>query len=119
MTMIHRDTYMKKNFLFNNTDSEKALLKRMLTDNILINLRTYDANSLVLYANDHLNNFVHLYIQNKKNLVFLFNSGNEIKRISVQYQGRDSLRGTSGDQSGPVDPVVLPVSTDPARALRF
>lgn len=90
LTMIQRDSYLKKNFLFNNTEPEKALLKRMLTDNILINLRTYDANSLVLYANDHLNNFVHIYIQNKKNLVFLFNSGNEIKRIAIQYQGLNS-----------------------------
>ena len=65
MTMVRMETYMNKNFLFNNTDPEKTLLKSMLTENILINLRTYDSNSLVLYANDHLNNFVHLFIQNK------------------------------------------------------
>lgn len=87
MTMVRMETYMNKNFLFNNTDPEKTLLKNMLTENVLVNLRTYDANALVLYANDHLNNFVHLFIQNKKNLVFLFNSGNEIRRMSVMYPG--------------------------------
>ncbi|XP_034249744.1 contactin-associated protein-like 2 isoform X2 [Thrips palmi] len=90
MTMVRMETYMNKNFLFNNTDPEKKLLKSMLKENILLNVRTYDANSLLLYANDHLNNFVHLFIQNKKNLVFLFNSGNEIRRMSVQYPGLNS-----------------------------
>lgn len=56
----------------------------MLLENILINLRTYDTHSLILYANDHLNNFVHLYISNGTNIVYLFNAGNEIKNITVE-----------------------------------
>lgn len=59
----------------------------MLSDKILINIRTYDLYSLILYANDHLNNFVHLYISNGTNLVYLFNVGNEIKNITVNYPG--------------------------------
>jgi len=87
ITLVSKEAYLSKNFLFNETNAEKTLLKKVLTDNILLNLRTYDTNSLVLYANDHLNNFVHLYISNKKTIVFQTNSGNEIKRVSVQYPG--------------------------------
>ena len=58
-------------------------LKSMLLENILINLRTYDTHSLILYANDHLNNFAHLYISNGT-IVYLFNAGNEIKNITVE-----------------------------------
>lgn len=73
----------------------------MLVQNILINLRTYDTHSLILYANDHLNNFVHLYISNGTSIVYLFNAGNEIKNITVQHPGgwplffRNSLRQNS------------------------
>lgn len=61
------------------------MLKSMLVKNILINLRTYDMHSLILYANDHLNNFAHLYISNGTNIVYLFNAANEIKNITVEY----------------------------------
>jgi len=64
----------------------------MLLENILINLRTYDTHSLILYANDHLNNFVHLYISNGTNIVYLFNAGNEIKNITVANPGTSRLR---------------------------
>lgn len=56
----------------------------MLLENILINLRTYDTHSLILYANDHLNNFAHLYVSNGTQIVYLFNAGNEIKNITVK-----------------------------------
>lgn len=63
------------------------LLKSILLQNILINLRTYDTHSLILYANDHLNNFAHLYISNGTSIVYLFNAGNEIKNITMEYPG--------------------------------
>lgn len=76
---------MKKNYFGSNDDNEEKLqLKSMLLENILINLRTYDTHSLILYANDHLNNFVHLYVSNGTNIVYLFNAGNEIKNITVE-----------------------------------
>lgn len=57
----------------------------MLVKNILINLRTYDSHSLILYANDHMNNFAHLYLSNGTKIVYMFNAGNEIKNITVEY----------------------------------
>lgn len=52
-----------------------------------MNLRTYDRNSLVLYINDNLNNFIQLYVENGTHIVFKFNDGNEVKTLSVEYPG--------------------------------
>lgn len=76
---------MKKNYLVNTTSEEKTILKNVLHEKILINLRTYDKTSMVLYANDHLNNFIHLYMDNGTKFVYLFNYGNEIKNITIDY----------------------------------
>ncbi|XP_023314023.1 uncharacterized protein LOC106648034 isoform X2 [Trichogramma pretiosum] len=91
LTFTSPGAFLKKNY-FNSIEeeAEKTLLKRMLVNNILINLRTYDSHSLILYANDHLNNFAHLYISNGTRIVYLFNAGNEIKNISVEYPGANT-----------------------------
>lgn len=65
---------------------EKAVLKNIFQEQVLINLRTYDTNSIILYANDHLNNFIHLYLDNGTQVVYLFNYGNEIHNITVEYK---------------------------------
>lgn len=65
---------------------EKEILKNILTNDMLINLRTYDSHSLVLYANDHNNNFVHLYITNSNEVVFLFNHRDEIVNLTIAYE---------------------------------
>lgn len=58
----------------------------MMFENLLLNLRTYDNDALILYANDHLNNFFHLYIAQGNRVVYLFNHGSEIINISVFYE---------------------------------
>ncbi|KAL6432320.1 hypothetical protein ACFW04_006749 [Cataglyphis niger] len=83
LTFTSPGAFLKKNYFGLDNNEEKLQLKSMLQENILINLRTYDTHSLILYANDHLNNFVHLYISNGTNIVYLFNAGNEIKNITV------------------------------------
>ncbi|XP_048515012.1 uncharacterized protein LOC105689244 isoform X2 [Athalia rosae] len=85
LTFTAPEALLKKNYFGNDEDEEKLLLKSMLVENVLINLRTYDTDSLLLYANDHLNNFLHLYISNGSSIVYLFNSGNELKNITVDY----------------------------------
>ncbi|XP_068991293.1 axotactin isoform X2 [Neodiprion pinetum] len=87
LTFTSPEALVKKNYIGNEDDEEKLLLKGMFLENILINIRTYDANSLILYANDHLNNFLHLYISNGSSIVYLFNSGNEIRNVTVDYPG--------------------------------
>lgn len=62
---------------------EKDQLRRIFHDTILINIRTYDSHSLVLYVNDHYNNFVHLYITNSNEVVCLYNYGDEIVNLTI------------------------------------
>lgn len=64
-----------------------------MSSDMLINLRTYDSHSLVLYANDHNNNFIHLYITNSNEVVYLFNHGDEIHNLTIIYEKLSS--GTS------------------------
>lgn len=62
------------------------MLKNIFRDNILINIRTYDTHSLVLYVNDHFNNFVHLYITNSNEVVYLYNYGDEIVNLTIVHE---------------------------------
>ena len=70
----------------NATDAEKIRLKKMMVQNVLMNLRTYDDNALVLYANDNLNNFIHLFIHNGTEIIYLFNNEDEIVQMNVTYE---------------------------------
>jgi len=91
LTFLSRETFLKKNYLSHAVDNERHILSNVLSENILLNLRTYDYNSLLLYANDHLNNFVQLHIQDGKYIVFLFNSDNKILNITVEYPGKHHM----------------------------
>jgi hypothetical protein len=91
LTFLSRETFVKKNYLPHTVDDERHILLQVLSENILLNLRTYDHNSLLLYANDHLNNFIHLHIQDGKYIVFLFNSDNKILNITVEYPGKHHM----------------------------
>lgn len=76
--------FLKRNYV-GMESTEKEVMQNIFYNQLLINLRTYDTIALVLYANDHLNNFVHLYIDNGTQIVYLFNYGNEIQNITVDY----------------------------------
>lgn len=98
LTFITRESFLMRNYI--NTpaatppflpaaysiygiNEERDILKGILAQDILINLRTYDANALVLYANDHYNNFVHLYISSGREIVFLYNYGDAIVNLTI------------------------------------
>ncbi|CAK1586389.1 unnamed protein product [Parnassius mnemosyne] len=86
LTFQTKEAYLKKNYLVDNeTDAEKHRLKKMMVENVLMNLRTYDDNALVLYANDNLNNFIHLFIHNGTQIIYLFNNEEEIVQMNVTY----------------------------------
>jgi len=91
LTFLSRETFLKKNYLSHTVDNERHILSKVLSENILLNLRTYDDNSLLLYANDHLNNFIQLHIQDGKYIVLLFNSDNKILNITVEYTGKHHM----------------------------
>lgn len=81
VTFTQPESYIKKNYL--NPDQVEK--RKLFEEQILINLRTYDMTSLVLYANDHLNNFVHIFLDNGTQVVYLFNHGNVIHNVTVEY----------------------------------
>ncbi|XP_043070141.1 axotactin isoform X1 [Drosophila bipectinata] len=92
LTFINRESFLMRNYLsvaatpavlLHGTEGEREVLKGILNQNLLINLRTYDTNALVLYANDHYNNFVHLYISLGREIVFLYNYGDEIVNLTL------------------------------------
>ncbi|XP_050669138.1 axotactin isoform X2 [Leptidea sinapis] len=86
LTFQTKESYLKKNYLSDNaTDAEKIRLKKMMVENVLMNLRTYDDNALVLYANDNLNNFIHLFIHNGTKIIYMFNHEDEIVQMNVTY----------------------------------
>lgn len=84
--------FVKRNYVGSDNTTEKEIMQNIFRDRLLINLRTYDTTSLVLYANDHLNNFVHLYLDNGTQVVYLFNRGNEIHNITVDYSELNTSR---------------------------
>nr|AAD29408.1 AXO [Drosophila melanogaster] len=92
LTFINRESFLMRNYLsvgatpvilMHGINGERDVLKGILNQDILINLRTYDTNALVLYANDHYNNFVHLYISLNREIVFLYNYGDEIVNLTL------------------------------------
>lgn len=86
--MLFREVFVKKNYFSNNvTDVEKAKFAMSFNSSILMNIRTYDTNSVILYVNDHLNNFVHIYITDGKMVTFMFNYEKTIMNASVVCPG--------------------------------
>lgn len=79
------ESFIKKNYLTSDQTDDKDTLRKIFEETVLINLRTYDATSLILYANDNLNNFMHLSLYNGTQIVYMFNYGNEIHNITVEY----------------------------------
>ncbi|XP_014284802.1 axotactin isoform X2 [Halyomorpha halys] len=90
LKFIQRDAFFYRNYLAIYEEEEKEMFRDILTETILLNLRTYDNHSLILHANDHMNNFVQLFIQDHQTIVFLFNSADTIYNVSVEYPGLSS-----------------------------
>ncbi|CAG9767385.1 unnamed protein product [Ceutorhynchus assimilis] len=85
ITFTQSESYIHRNYFTNDTEEEKHILSEIFKKRILVNLRTYDNNSLIFYANDHLNNFVHLHIIEGTKVEYLFNHENQILNITVPY----------------------------------
>ncbi|KAI5716611.1 hypothetical protein M8J76_009357 [Diaphorina citri] len=89
VTFINSSAFIHHNYLLASNLTSRSRgrpnLYDLLDSNILVNIRTYDLNSLLIYANDHLNNFVHLFIQDGGQVVFLFNYGSTVYNVTVEY----------------------------------
>ncbi|KAB0796088.1 hypothetical protein PPYR_10149 [Photinus pyralis] len=83
LTFTSPESFIKYNYVGVEQIEEKQIFQKIFDEPLLINLRSYDTKSLVLYANDHLNNFIHIYLDNGTEVIYLFNYGNEIHNITV------------------------------------
>ncbi|XP_063931341.1 axotactin isoform X3 [Zophobas morio] len=92
LTFTKPESFLRRNYLSTEEEMDKNALKKIFEEQILINLRTYDELALIFYANDHLNNFVHLYICNGTQVVFLFNYGSEIYDVTVEHPELNSSK---------------------------
>jgi hypothetical protein len=81
-------SYFKK--IFVNDSEGSSVLRGILREDLLINIRTYDDHALILYAHDNFNNFIHLYITNANQVVYLYNYGNEIVNLTVSNKELNS-----------------------------
>ncbi|XP_054286354.1 axotactin-like isoform X2 [Macrosteles quadrilineatus] len=110
ITLVTRESFFKKNYLFNVSSDEKMHYKALLTDTVLLNLRTYDHHSLILHANDHLNNFLQLYITGGTKVVLLFNHFDVIHNVTVDYPGLNSGKSVQIAVERRVEDTVLHVN---------
>ncbi|XP_053684108.1 axotactin isoform X1 [Sabethes cyaneus] len=87
LTFISRESYLKRNYISDAEEQreEREKLRSILNSSLLINLRTYDKHSFVLYANDHNNNFIHLYLTDNGQVVYLYNYGNDIVNLTLEH----------------------------------
>lgn len=87
LTFISRESYLKRNYISDAEEQreEREKLRSILNSSLLINLRTYDKHSFVLYANDHNNNFIHLYLTDNSQVVYLYNYGNDIVNLTLEH----------------------------------
>lgn len=92
ITFTHPEAYLKQSYLSHVRTDEENVIKSIFEQQLLLNLRTYDTTSLILYANDHLNNFIHIYLLDGNKIIYLFNYDNEIYNITVDYPQLNSSK---------------------------
>lgn len=79
-------TFVTENGHFHKLYVDNATMPGVLTEDILITIRTYESKGLVFYAHDQFSNFVQLHIQDGNLLVFTFNSLRHLVNGSIVYK---------------------------------
>ena len=79
LTFLSQSSFIKKAQM----DAADDPVRNILTSNIYANLRTYDSEALVVYANDNLNNFIQIHIEEGTNVIFTWNHGDTIRQLIV------------------------------------
>ncbi|XP_054154216.1 axotactin-like [Oppia nitens] len=77
MTFITPSSYYQKL-------AEGKEVNPILEKDITISFRTHMANALIFYANDYMNNFVQLHIENGTHVIFTFNTMDRVVRGAVK-----------------------------------
>lgn len=86
---INGITFLTSNSFFHNktNENETYFMSPVLEQDILLSFRTYEKKALLLYANDHLNNFVQLHFDEGKRVLFTFNSDRSVVQGIVEIPG--------------------------------
>lgn len=58
-----------------------------LRSELVLSFRTSQPKALLLYAHDHLNNFIQLEVRSRDSLAVVYNSGADIKEAVVSLPG--------------------------------
>ena len=86
LTFRSRGTFVEANAT-SKIDAHKFGLFRFFSEDILLNIRTFDVSSLILYAYDYMNNFVQLHTDQNNKVVFTFNSEDIIQQVATNLEG--------------------------------
>jgi len=81
LTFLSQKSYIKKQ------EKDQSPISKFLDSNISLNIRTYDKEALVLYANDNMNNFIQLHLEQGTHVVCTWNQLKEIRKIRINYKG--------------------------------
>ncbi|KAK7082018.1 hypothetical protein SK128_004251 [Halocaridina rubra] len=84
---------------FSNATDRYA--ESILSENFMLNFRTHSSSGTILFAYNHLHNFIQLHLASENQVDFLFNYGNEIKKIEVT-----AVDGVVFNQGQPVQVLV-------------
>ncbi|XP_065333627.1 axotactin isoform X4 [Cloeon dipterum] len=85
LTFRSEDAFIQSVTLATNANLMEKLV-RILTENVLINIRTHQKRALILHAHDNNNNFIKLQLE-EDTIVFSFNSGNKIEVLRAKHEG--------------------------------
>lgn len=95
-------TFLTPEAYYVQVSNESNIYPPYLIKNILLNIRTYQESALILYANDHLNNFIQLH-KNGTSLVLTYNSDSTIVTVQVPVEEDLNLVTSSAGSLSQVD----------------
>lgn len=84
-------TFVTPESYYVQLSNDSHLYPSFLIKNILLNIRTYQETALILYASDHLNNFIQLH-KNGSSLALTFNTNSTIITAQVPIEDEATPR---------------------------
>lgn len=87
-------TFVTQESYYVQLSNDSLLYPSFLVKNILLNIRTYQETALILFASDHLNNFIQLH-KNGSSLVLTFNSNSTIIYAQVPIEDEPNIMTVS------------------------
>lgn len=104
-------TFVTPESYYVQLSNDSQMYPPYLIKNILLNIRTYQESALILYANDHLNNFIQLH-KNGSSLILTYNTNSTI--VSAQVPIEDSLDSSPINSNPSINGALSSIDTLPA-----